>query len=333
LGLGVLVAVVGLVLASRSWWLVTHQSMPVAIARGLRDLQSQQDLAVDSTRTYAEQSVAWVAWYAGPIALVLALATLTVLGVLAGGWWQRSRLDGSRPPGWLVPAALGFGSTVLVLYRPGITPDHPWADRRLVTVVLPTVVLAAVAGIAWAVRTLRTRVPVPVFPLAAVAGAAALVVPAWSGTAPVATLSTERGEPTAVATVCASLRPDDVLVALGGGDDDGSGGADRGTDEWPQVVRGVCGHPMLSLVSATTDVSRQRADLDRLAALASRAGHRLVVLTATDGDGTPPRHLADLGVTPRSVARLETTEDERRLAGPATQGSPLLVQVWTAPWH
>jgi hypothetical protein len=330
LALGALVAGTGIVLASRPWWLVARQALPAPVARGLSNLQQQQGLAVDGTRTYAEQSVRWVAWYTGPVAPVLALGTLTVLGVLAGVWWQRSRRDGSPPPAWLLPAAVGFASTVLVLYRPGITPDHPWADRRLVTSVLPTVALAAVAAIAWATRTLRARVPAPVFPVAGVLGAVALLWPAWSATGPVAALATERGEAAAAAGVCASLEPQDVVVAVSGGDRDG--GQDRGTNEWPQVIRGVCGHPMLSVLTPTRDPQVQRAALERLDALASAAGRRLLVLSATDGDGTPPQHLLDLGLRPRSVVRLETTEDRHVLERPATGTSYLLVEVWTAPW-
>jgi hypothetical protein len=327
LALGAVVALTGLALASRPWWLVGHQT---ATGRGLSDLQQQLGLPVDATRTYAEQSVHWVAWYTGPVALVLALATLTVLGVLAGVWWQRPRSQGARPPAWLLPAALGFSSSVLVLYRPGITPDHPWADRRLVTTVLPTVALAAVAAVAWSVRTLRRRLPTPIFPVAATAGAAVLLWPAWSGTAPVALLSTERGETAAVAAVCASLQPGDVVVALSGGDRDG--GPDRSTNEWPEAVRGVCGHPMLSVITPARDPALQRSALERLDALASAAGHRLVVLSATDGDGTPPQHLLDLGLRPRRVVRVETTEDRHELARPGAGSSYLLVEMWTAPW-
>jgi hypothetical protein len=330
LAVGGLVAATGLALASRPWWLVARQAVPAPVARGMADLQRQQGLPADGGRTFAEQSVRWVAWYTGPVTPVAALATLTVLGVLAGVWWQRSRLYGSWPPPWLLPTAVGFASSVLVLYRPGITPDHPWADRRLVTSVLPTVVLAAVAGLAWAVRTLRRRLPIPIFPVAAVVGVVALLWPAWSASAPVATLGTERGEAAAVAAVCASLDPADVVVVVSGGDRDGS--ADRGTNEWPQAIRGVCDRPTVSLITPAADPAVQRAALDRLGALASAAGHRLVVLSATDADGTPPRHLLALGLQPRSVVRLETTEDRHLLDQPPTDTAPLRVEVWTAPW-
>ena len=107
---------------------------------------------MDGGRTYAESSLTWVLWWTGAVTLIVALAVFAGLAHRWVGWWQ----SGSRRvPGWFGPALIGLGSTVLSLYRPGITPDHPWADRRLVTIVLPTVVLAAVGGLAWAVRRLR----------------------------------------------------------------------------------------------------------------------------------------------------------------------------------
>ena len=99
-------------------------------------LQRRQGLPVDGGRTYAEHSVQWVAWYTGPIALIVAWVVLAALAghraslvagrragaVLARPDVRRPRLDGAHP----VPAR-----------------DHartiPWADRRLVPVVLPTV--------------------------------------------------------------------------------------------------------------------------------------------------------------------------------------------------
>ena len=52
-------------------------------------------------------------------------------------------------PVWAGPLLVATGSSLLTLWRPGITPDHPWADRRLL-VVLPLVLLLAVAAVAWA---------------------------------------------------------------------------------------------------------------------------------------------------------------------------------------
>ncbi len=264
-------------------------------------------------------------------AIVLAAAAFTVLSVLAARWWV-ARDAATRPPSWLVPAGVGLGSTLLTLYRPGITPDHPWADRRLVVTVLPSVVLAAVAAVAWAVRKARRRAPAPVFVLTAVAGVAVLVVPPLLATVPVAGSATERGEARAVADVCAGLTPSDVVVAL----PSAAGGSTRATNEWPQVVRGVCGVPAASLFVPRADLP---GSLDRLAALAAGAGHRLVVLAADDADAGDvraaregPPLMRQLGVRPTRVTHVVTREEPRRLTRPAGRTVPLLVEVWTAPW-
>ena len=51
-------------------------------------MQARQGLPVDGGRTYAEQTVAWLSWYVGPLALVVALVVLALLvrrAVLVGG--------------------------------------------------------------------------------------------------------------------------------------------------------------------------------------------------------------------------------------------------------
>jgi hypothetical protein len=40
----------------------------------------------------------------------------------------------------------------VTLWRPGITPDHPWADRRFVPVMLPVLVLFATFAVAALAR-------------------------------------------------------------------------------------------------------------------------------------------------------------------------------------
>ena len=55
----------------------------------------RQGLPVDGGRTYAEQSLVWMAWWVGPVALVLALVAIAVLAHRAASAW----VDGPRPPG------------------------------------------------------------------------------------------------------------------------------------------------------------------------------------------------------------------------------------------
>ena len=81
----------------------------------------------------------------------------------------------------------------------------------------------------------------------------------------------EAGSREAAAAVCRSLRPGDVALMVDG----------RAANEWPQVVRGDCGVPALSLTSAVRqDDARRAAAVGAVAQAVSRHGGRLVLLAA-----------------------------------------------------
>ncbi len=348
-----LTAGLGLGLVTRPLWQTVRQDPDDPGARFVATLQAGQQLTVDGGRTYAEHSLDWVAWWLGWPAVALGWATVVVLAVGALRWWRGSGAvadrdggdDDESGPWWLVPAAVGLASTVLVLQRPGITPDHPWADRRLVPMVLPLVVLAAVLAVARGVGWLRGRDHDPDLEhdhdpvgarrarttgvLAAALGVAALAVPVGIGTWPFLTTRTEAGEPAAVAQVCAALAPGDVVVAVEGTVD---GHAQRSVNEWVQVVRGGCDRPAAAL---RAPASGRPAAVAALAALAARAGRRLVLLTAQESDVTAEQVLrvASAAVPTaepaRRAVRLETVEDAQRLTRPPRAGARLVVDVWT----
>jgi hypothetical protein len=308
----------------------------------IASLQRQQNLTVDGARTYAERSVEWLLWYVGPITATVALGVAAVLAARAVRWWLAGGTD--RAPGWLLPFGVALGSTLLTLYRPAITPDHPWADRRLVPVVLPATVLAATAGAAWAVRrtarkgtapaaggaTRQTarrspthRVPATTAAVA-VAAVLALLGPAAWATAPLADRRTEVGQPAAVDDVCRALRPGDVVVGI----EDASGGL-RAPNEWVQVVRGVCGRPSASLVLPSAE---RRAALSRLGALVSGAGGRLVLLAAGEDDAAASGSLTALGLRARRATLLRTREDQHLLTRRPETVTVLVIDVWLAVW-
>ncbi|HVQ90963.1 MAG TPA: hypothetical protein VMU51_07990, partial [Mycobacteriales bacterium] len=142
---GVVTVLIAGFLAARPWLQTAHQvaddSTPI-----LAGMQREQQLPVDGSRTYAEQSVRWLSWYVGwgTIALAAAAAAVLVWAALRG-----------RADRWALALPLPLASAALVLYRPAITPDHPWADRRLVPTVLPTATLLAVAAVAALTRAAR----------------------------------------------------------------------------------------------------------------------------------------------------------------------------------
>lgn len=323
-GRGAVAAVVllGVGLAARPLFQTVRQDPDDPGARFVASLQAGQNLPVDGGRTYAEHTVQWVAWWTGWPALVVAWAVLAVLA----GRALSAGLRRERVAAWALPAAVGLGSTVLVLYRPGITPDHPWADRRLVPVVLPVVALAATAAFAWAVDAARRRASARGLRGVAVVGVLGLLGPAALATAPFTGQRTEAGEVGAVGAVCRGLRPADVVLAVDATPD---GTAQRSANEWVQVVRGLCGLPAGALL---TPRDRLPKAVSTLAALAAAHGHRLVLLTAQEDGAAAQRVLtaAAPGATVGRAVRWETVEDRKLLTRRPSTGALLVIDVWLA---
>ncbi|WP_432495565.1 hypothetical protein [Kineococcus gypseus] len=326
-------ALVLLALASRPLWLVVRQDPADPGSRLVAGLQLAQGLPVDGGRTYAEHSVDWLAWYLGwPAVAAAGAAAVVLLARLVPAVQGRAPL-----PGWTGPFLVAVGSALLTLYRPGITPDHPWADRRFVPLVLPAVVLLATAALAAAVRAVAARLPRPAGParparpalpaLVAAAGALVLLVPAALATAPLAGQRTERGQLAAVREACASFEDGDVALAVD----------ERSRNEWPQVLRGTCSVPSASLVVPTAQgrpgtlehLAALREVVQRQAARVRAAGGR-PVLVAAGGRLAATDTLRALGVEqPVTVARVRTTEDQRLLTRRPDGAQRIVVELVT----
>jgi len=305
-GAALVVGVAGYLFA-RPWLQVTH--FPVdQTTRILEGLQRDQGLPVDGTRLYAEQTLRWVSWYVGWPALVAATAAAAVLV------WRTLRVGDDR---WGVTLLVLLASTALVLYRPGITPDHPWADRRLVPTVLPAVTLLAVCAVAAATRAARRRWARPGRErLVAAAGVAVLAVPAVIASWPLAVARTEAGEPAAVRGACAAFGPGDVALLVDA----------RTRQEWMPALRQVCGVPTFGVPGQPTDNDATPAEVGVVVGRVRAAGGH-PVLVAQSG-GVLPR----LARAPqRQVARLGTAEHARLLVRPADRLVPLSIELWVTP--
>jgi hypothetical protein len=310
--LAALTALVLAVLASRPAWLVVRQDPADPGSRYVAGMQARQGLPIDGGRTYAEQSVAWLDWYLGPVTLVLAAVALVVLVHRAAGRWSR----GEVLPGWVAPGLVVVGSTLMTLWRPGITPDHPWADRRLV-IAIPTVVVLALTALTALTSLAARPIPRPTpssvtkspgktvnpgrFGLSRRGGVAlgvllAVAAPTVAATWPHAAARVERGELAAVEQACAALDDRDVVLAVDS----------RAAQEWVQVVRGQCGVPALATTAALRkDAKALASTVARVRTAVAGAGGRLVLLSADDTPADSLQELAGSWTTATSVVVLE----------------------------
>ncbi len=300
----VLVVLVMAGLAVRPWLQTVHRDPATPedwrTHTFIEQIQKANGLPMDGTRLYFENSLHWVTWYIGVPAVVLATlaAALLVRRLLTGG-----------SPEWLLPLAVIGWTTVTTLLRPEITPDHPWAARRLVPIVLPGLILLAVRGAGWLRERGRGRrferwiAPVCVLLLLA----PPIVTSIGTAFTPI-----ERGEAAAVAALCARIPPDAAVLIM-----------ERVTaDRFTQVVRGRCGVPVAKVRLATADTASPR-EVRRQIERVRAAGRTPVVLGAERGQVAPYG-------APSQVMGLVTRQDERSLTERPNGTWSLRINVWMA---
>jgi hypothetical protein len=273
--------------------------------------QRLNHLPVDPTRIYAELSMDWVFWYVGVPAVVLATLGAALLA--------RRCLRGEAPLTWTLPLVIFAWTIVVTLYRPAITPDQPWASRRLVPAVLPGVILLAVWGLSWIIGRLRKMdLGQVVYGGLGFCLLAALLLPGTITSFGVSVKSgslvaggtalktTYRGEVAAVSSLCAAIPANSSVIIV----DSGTAGP------FTEVVRGMCGVPTAALTSDSQPRVRQA-----ISGIVS-AGRRPVLLA------NQPSVLAPYGTTARLVMRLRTTMDASNLTTPPTTVQPYRWNIW-----
>jgi hypothetical protein len=286
-----LVALGGIALFVRPWVSTDHSTTDPGVADYVETMQRALNLPVDGSRGYAEASLHWVAWYVGWPLLIAAFA--------AAGYLTWRVLHG-RALRWLPILLVYLCSSVLVLLRPGITPDHPWADRRLVVEVLPCVILLATWAVAAFARfAVRRRVPWLVAVLVA-----AFLVPEGFALTPVAVQRTEQGELAASDTVCRLLRPNDTVILI--------------DQLWMPVIRAQCGLPVAQLVVPSPVAVEQVAD-------SIRAAGRTPVIAGSQLDSPEP-----LGLITTAVVDLDSRQDQQQLVNRPDGTDPLFLEFWMA---
>lgn len=266
-------------------------------------LQRAENLPLDPDRQYSELSLHWVAWYIGVPAVLLATVGA---GLLLRDLLRRRSID------WALPYAVIVWTTVTTLWRPAITPDQPWASRRLVQVVLPGLLLFAVWALAWGVRRVRRlgygrqagRV-------AAAAGALLILVPIVITSAPLMFTATEQGELAQARALCRAIGPDASAVIV-----------ERVTaDRFTQLIRGLCGTPAARVRPAPGSDVAARSDVRRIVGGVRAAGRRPVLL------GADAKDVAPYG-TPQRAFHVDTRRDASDLMSAPNGTWSLTINVW-----
>jgi hypothetical protein len=278
-------------------------------------IQRADHLPIDPTRLYYELSMHWVFWYIGVPAVALATLGAAVL--------SRRCLQGCAPT-WTLPLITFAWTIVTTLYDPAITPDQPWASRRLVPAVLPGFILLAVWGSSWLIGQLRRMEIARVLYVGlALCCAAALVLPT-AGTSfglavrpggplgeklvarGLAFKTTYQGEITAVDSMCAAIPRGSSVVLIDG----------PTADRFSEVIRGMCGVPVARLRFPTV------ASVDQVVRGIRQAGRRPLLLAANRSQLTP------YGGPTRQIMRLSTRIDESTLTTPPLTTWPFSWNIW-----
>jgi hypothetical protein len=299
--------------------IVNGETDPASIAY-VAELQKLAGLPIDGKDQYYQDSLYWVIWYIGLPAVLLGAAGLAALarrGLRALLAWQ----DPDRMARiWALPLMIAFWVIVTVLWRPAVSPDQPWASRRLVPFVLPGLILGAIWACSW-VKARAARLGGGQVTSAAIATCcvAALAIPTlWTtfgiSLSPRPTahgLAFKRigaGELGAVRGLCAALPANASVVIL----DQLTG------DRFAQVTRGMCGVPTAILDNPSP------AAVGAVVAGIERAGRRPVLLAQSEAELTP------YGGNPREMVNLHTTQEAHELTTPPTRTWNIHYTVWVS---
>lgn len=268
-------------------------------------LQKALHLRLDPDRLYSEMTLHWVTWYIGVPATLL--ATIGA-GLIARKLLRRRRTD------WALPYAVIIWTTVTTLWRPGITPDQPWASRRLIVVVLPGLLLFATWAVAWAVRGVRRLGYGPQLAAGvAVLGVLLVAVPTAITTAGLVFSRTEQGEVAQTRALCHRIGPNATVLIV-----------ERVTaDRFTQLIRGTCEVPTGRIVVSPGSDTARTEDVARVIGKVIGAGRRPVVLGANADDVAPYGR-------PAQAFHLRTRRDPSSLTSAPKGTWTLTINVWMA---
>lgn len=134
----------------RAVWVVSGAGFLVLLSRPAWYHGTQLQAGGVVAPTFAEQTLNWIWWYIGPLALLLGFA---------GAIWLVIRLLRGKQQQWW-PLLLTAGVTAaLYVVQPSITADQPWATRRFLPLVMPCLVLITMSVLSslYRVRIIRYK--------------------------------------------------------------------------------------------------------------------------------------------------------------------------------
>jgi len=277
------VAVFGLLAAWSLRPAVQHvrSGIDSSISAAVSAAQKSEGLPLDPLRTYAEQTMNWMAWYLGAVALVFAIIGIGLL---------LSRLIRRPTPAIALLLTVAGIGTALYLWTPQITPTQIWAMRRYVPAALPFLVLASAfaidAGLNMLPRLGLSRTWARLIPIAAVVAVVAFPV---GVVLPVRNFQSQAGFLDVVDKTCETIGRNASVIFVPD---------DRLRLTMPQTMRSYCGVPAAQLTQA---ISAER--LKTMAGSWQAEGRTLWVLGSSPGvivKSAP-------GLSPSLVARAVNT--------------------------
>jgi hypothetical protein len=256
------------------------------IAGPVRELQQREGLPVEP-HDYSEALGQRLGWAVG--------APLTVAGIAGLAAGARRVVDREE----LAPLVLaGIGTATAYATVSAITPDLPFALRRLFPTVIPALALLAALGV-HALLPQRTAVRL---------GAALLVVAGAGGASLPVLFERERaGTLDAMVAVCDAVPAGSALYVV-----------DGEVEHWARPLSGLC--------DVETARGSRDTSLDDVALMAERtrdAGRRLFLLADSD-DVLPPTAGIDV--------RLVTAYQDRRIEQTLARPPQFLSLTWREVW-
>lgn len=179
-------------------------------------------------RSYVESTFEWMAWYLG-----WPLMAAAVVGLAIAVHRVVGRVGTDVHPAMPLLGVF-FVSAVLYLWNPRITPDHIWAMRRFLPVILPGWVLFGALALEAAERRLGSW-PRRARDGTLVGAAALIVVPIVAISAPFLDFRQQRPEHASMEAICDAVGDDASVVVL------------RGRhlhDVLPAAINSFCGVPV-----------------------------------------------------------------------------------------